>query len=963
MLLSPRYWTFLLIVAAAIIYSVFKPADSSRAPDAAAATAGPGDRSGSGEQPFKNATDPYGYRYLTLTNGLKVLLVSTPGTDKAAAAMTVDVGSGDDPAGREGLAHFLEHMLFLGTDPYPDSGEYQAYITRHGGSHNAFTAHSQTTYFFSINNDALDGALDRFAPFFISPRFDEAYVDREKNAVNAEYSAKLKEDFRRIYSAEKQAMNPAHPFAHFATGNLDTLSDRPDSKVRDDLVNFYNNHYSSDRMTLVLAGNYPLEQLQGWAEQRFNSIPKRDLPVAHHDPVPMFAAGQLPLDMNIEPVKEIRRLQFTFPMPENLSLYQYKPIQLLNTLIGHEGEGSVLALLKQKGWAEALSAGTSLSTRNESNLVIQIDLTRAGLLHVENVTQILDHYFHLLKDQPIPEYILKEQQQLAEMAFRFREQENISDYVVRLSSNMLIYPPQDVIYGDYEWRPISQKQLQPYLDALDMRNVLRTLIAPKVATDTTDPWYGTAIRIRPGDYRPDEVQTDDLAALALPAANPFIASDLESHADQQQDTPSLLINEPGRLLWYYPETEFSQPTARMILQLQRQDLSDPVRLVTAQLYARAVNEKLNTYSYPASIAGLDYSLSAGNQGIQLVLNGYQDKQPELLRRILEQMGQVLITDDEFDRYRYSLRRKLENQLKATPYERGMAELKRWIYEPGLSEAQLLAALDQVSRQQVQDFAADLATVSSTRIYVHGNVSHQRAEQLASMIAGFFPASSDQAAAPKLLQAPLGHYQQNLGLDHQDKALVLYMQGTDNGDHNRAVVGLLSQILSAPYYQSIRTEQQLGYIVFATAYPQRTVPALLFIVQSPSTEPQELLQRSQTFFENFRVPLAAMTDQEFKAFKDGLVTLLTEPAKNMGEKADKFWRDIDIGRAGFDTSKAIAEQVKTVTKDEVLALYENMVVQGKTPWLAFTQGGTLTDWQPLDSVDRASLPAFQTNTGN
>merc|ERR1711879_1018245 len=133
-------------------------------------------------------------------------------------------------------AHFLEHMLFLGTEPYPESGEYQAHISRHGGSHNAFTAHQQTTYFFSIDNDELSGALDRFAPFFISPTFDETYVDCEKNAVHAEYSAKIKDDFRRIYNAEKQAMNPDHPYAKFSTGNLDTLSDRPDSKIRDELI-------------------------------------------------------------------------------------------------------------------------------------------------------------------------------------------------------------------------------------------------------------------------------------------------------------------------------------------------------------------------------------------------------------------------------------------------------------------------------------------------------------------------------------------------------------------------------------------------------------------------------------------------------------------------------------------------------------------------------------------------------
>lgn len=961
-MLSPRYWTFLLIVVAAIAYSVFRSGEQST-PSNTGTSTNKQERTDnvSDNQPLKNPEDHNQYLYITLTNGLRVLLVSTPDTDKAAAALTVEAGSGNDPAGREGLAHFLEHMLFLGTRPYPDAGEYQAYISRHGGDHNAFTANNQTTFFFSINNEAMAGALDRFAPFFISPNFDEAYVDREKNAVNAEYSAKLREDFRRIYSAEKMAMNPAHPYSHFSVGNLDTLSDRADSKTRDELIRFYEEHYSAERMTLVLAGNFPLQQLQEWAVQDFADIPDRHLPKPDTTPIPLFIPGQLPLDMNIEPIKEIRRLQFTFPLPESLSLYQYKPVQLLTNLLGHEGEGSMLALLKEKGWAEGLSAGSSISTRSESNIVLQINLTRAGLLHIENITQILDHYIQLLKQGPLPAYLMTEQQQLGEMAFRFREQEDISNYVVRLSSNMLIYPARDVIYGDYEWRPATQQQLQPYLDALNMNNMLRTLIAPNVSTDTTDPWYGTPLRIRPASYQPDQVKTDGLEQLHLPEANPFIASDLDNHASIAMAIPKELINEPGQQLWYYAETGFHQPTARIVLQLQRADLSDPQRLLTAQLYTRAVNESLNTYSYPASLAGLDYGLSASSQGVMLVLNGYQDKQPELLKRILAHMDSISLDDGAFDRYKASIRRALENQLKATPYERGISELKRWLFIPSYNEEQLLATLDQISKADVEQFAADLKQASSTRLYVHGNVSEDRARDISKMIAAQYPADATQISRLDILQAPEGHHQKPLNLEHQDKAMVLYMQSADTSDHQRAAVALLGQILSAPYYQSIRTEQQLGYIVTATVYPQRTVPGLLFVIQSPATAPQDLLQRSEEFFDTFQTVLATMTAEEFASFQNGLESLLTEPAKNMGEKADRFWREIDIQRAGFDTNKAIAEQVKTLTLSEIVALYEQMIIKGKTPRLAFVQGGELDGWTSLNSVDRSQLAVFQTTT--
>jgi secreted Zn-dependent insulinase-like peptidase len=71
------------------------------------------------------------------------------------------VGSFADPDGYQGLAHFLEHMLFLGTEKYPDEKEYQAYISRHGGDTNAWTSMENTQYYFSVTADHLEGALDR----------------------------------------------------------------------------------------------------------------------------------------------------------------------------------------------------------------------------------------------------------------------------------------------------------------------------------------------------------------------------------------------------------------------------------------------------------------------------------------------------------------------------------------------------------------------------------------------------------------------------------------------------------------------------------------------------------------------------------------------------------------------------------------------------------------------------------
>lgn len=108
------------------------------------------------------------YRHITLPNKLEALLISDPQTDKSAAALDVRVGSLFDPPQWQGLAHFLEHMLFLGTTKYPSEDEYQSYLAKNGGMSNAFTADNHTCYFFNVSPDHLEGALDRFGQFFVS---------------------------------------------------------------------------------------------------------------------------------------------------------------------------------------------------------------------------------------------------------------------------------------------------------------------------------------------------------------------------------------------------------------------------------------------------------------------------------------------------------------------------------------------------------------------------------------------------------------------------------------------------------------------------------------------------------------------------------------------------------------------------------------------------------------------------
>ncbi|KAM0952032.1 putative insulysin [Dioscorea sansibarensis] len=134
---------------------------------------------------LKPRIDKREYRRIVLPNSLEALLISDPETDKAAAAMNVSVGYFSDPEGLEGLAHFLEHMLFYASEKYPVEDSYSKFITEHGGSENAYTASEHTNFFFDVNADYLDEALDQFGQFFIKPLMSSDATQREIKAVDS----------------------------------------------------------------------------------------------------------------------------------------------------------------------------------------------------------------------------------------------------------------------------------------------------------------------------------------------------------------------------------------------------------------------------------------------------------------------------------------------------------------------------------------------------------------------------------------------------------------------------------------------------------------------------------------------------------------------------------------------------------------------------------------------------------
>ncbi|RKO97588.1 insulin-degrading enzyme, partial [Caulochytrium protostelioides] len=172
-----------------------------------------------------------------------------------------------------------EHLLFLGTAKFPKENEYSAYLQDHSGWSNAYTDSENTNYHFEVDAPAFEGAIDRFAQFFIAPLFDPSCTDRELKAVDSEHKKNLQADAWRLQQVDAELAAPEHPYHKFGTGSSETLKDRVSEDgqtvipTRDRVMAFYKEYYSANLMRVALVGPQSLDTLESWLTTYFSPIP------------------------------------------------------------------------------------------------------------------------------------------------------------------------------------------------------------------------------------------------------------------------------------------------------------------------------------------------------------------------------------------------------------------------------------------------------------------------------------------------------------------------------------------------------------------------------------------------------------------------------------------------------------------------------------------------------------------
>lgn len=861
--------------------------------------------------PVKSAADSFNYRYITLENNLPVLLISDPESPKAAAALDVMVGSGENPIDRGGLAHFLEHMLFMGTEKYPDADDYERYILENGGGRNAYTSFEHTNYFFDIKAEALEGALDRFAQFFIAPLLDPTYIEREKNAVEAEYHMGLKSDGRRALDVIRELADKDHPYSRFTVGNLASLADGDGQNIRDDLVAFYERYYSAQSMRLVVFGPQSLDALAAMVTSRFTAIPDRGNPVSEVK-APLFDAEKLPAVLTIEPVATQREVQLLFPVGDYRAQYRSKPLAYIGNLLGHEGAGSLLSHLKAQGLAESVGAGADLNWRGGTVFSISIALSEQGATDWRSVVAATFAYIDLLKAQGPEAWRFAEQGELAAINFRFREDVGAQGYVTQVANAMQYFAPEDVLRGPYLMDDFQPALIERALDGISADNALVVYSVPGVGTDTVSEYYGVNYGLTvPSAQTLAEWQHATAETFTLPAPNPFVAADfsLVKPSTALTEKPVSLRDDGRVALWFRQDDTFKTPKGLLKAQFRAGDIAQTAaQAATAAMYVALVNDAANELAYPALLAGLNFSIAADVEGIDLSVSGYNDKQRTFLAALQPFLAQREFDQQRFDNLRIEAIRRLENAETRRPYSQTLSDLNEALLSGQWSEEQRIEALAQLTLEEVVRFADQFWQHASVRVLLYGNYSVEIAEAVATDLAATLgdglPAVSPAQQVTQLM--PGESLRLLAPLSHNDAVVAWYFQGPSERIYDRAGTALTAYTTEQMFFNDLRTERQMGYVAASVNYPRQTLPGWIMLVQSPSHSAKAVADAMAEFKGGH---LDNLSEETFLKYRQSLVAELREPSKNLYEEGGRQWRELTLGETDFDTREQIAQAIE------------------------------------------------------
>lgn len=916
----------------------------------------------------KSPADEAIYKAIRLDNGMEVLLISDNKANKSLFSVGLPIGSMEDPHSQQGLAHYLEHMILMGSKTYPETNSLDGFLTKNGGRNNAYTAPDRTVYYLQVNHNAFDEAVARLSDAFAAPLLSEANAKKEVNAVNAEMVRAKSSDGHLMLAVNRATANPDHPMNKFAVGNNETLSDKPDSKLQDELIKFYQQYYSANLMKAVLYSNQPIEKMATLAANTLGKVENKQIAVPTIDQ-PLFREQDKGVIIYYKPVTPIKMLALSFDLPEDKADFKQKSGEYLSYIFSNNTDGTLADYIVKNGLADGMSAIYSDDiSRNRGNFTIYLRLTEKGLTEQDQLISLVFQQIEKIKQAGIQQSYFDELKESLSQDFKHLRADKNFNYGAELVSQMLSYPLEHIIDQSYVVENMDENAIRTKLDLMTVDNVRIMVVDENANTDQKSPYFEApyAIKKISDTQKAKWLDFSQSVVLQLPALNPYFTTDFSlNQLDKTREIPKLILQEAGTEIYTMPSRYFdNEAKARIRVMFSIEPKSDDLKQdISATLLNVMMGLSRQKMAFQASVAGINANLMTTADSIGIVAEGYTQNLAKLLQDYLVHFSQFELTESAFNQAKERYTESLNATEKESAQRQAMAAIGNFGRYPHYEIARKRSTLNEITLNDVIALREKLHNqITSVRVLSIGNFSD---EQLKTMVKNF-----EQVVKNQNRVIAFGRYvdinqsQRKLNyikhIPHEDNALSVSYFPTGYDEFEGSVrAQLLASIINRWYFDDLRTDKQLGYVVSLGRDRIGLTSGISLTVQSPNASPQTIMIHNQRFLQESAERLNAMSEAEFEKYRSSLIETLQHKPDSLIREFSEYNGDFMRGNAQFDRKARSINLIKNLTKQDIVTFYQQTLIdqtglvfvsQAIGTKSEINQAAQLADFEQIENIE-------------
>jgi insulysin len=888
--------------------------------------------------------------------------------------MTVNAGFDKEDAEINGLAHFCEHMLFLGSHKYTKPSYFVDQVTLHNGKFNGYTDYTNSGFFFKINTDHFDQSLETFARFFIDPLMSKEFVAKEVNAVDSEFQKNIALDDKRKEMIYRELADKGSVYSRFSTGNNDTLlryTETHGIDLRERLLEFHRKNYRPDNMKLIIYGEKEPEYYFDKVKAYFTDMQEVNSPYENSanvkPPWEKFKTGKL---VFYKTITQHQELEISFLIDDLYDLLPDNPALYYKTILNYKGENSLTDHLRKVGYAAGIYAYAKRVYKGTCFFKLKAFITTKGIENIDDVILTIFKYINLVKvkgldtelyhyvrkmlkfefyHEPKKSTVMKTLKEMTSVVLNYQDKYFLAQHdllyeynedVLRDFGRNFVLNNAIIMIGNKEFSDINSGiyKEKGFMVGFDHSKVTEKLAKYYDAayggfdftTEFVSRVNGSMLEEAHVDLFPLKYELPTNISLTKECNGDSKCIDLYK-SDDKDLSPKVLDKGDNFLLLYKLDRTYLIAKTNLFLRyIYETNVNDIVYATKLRLLIYIINHYLSNFFNAEGLRHTSFEIKANINGFSIKIFSFTETLPDTVKEMTDKLFSLSLSEEEFNLTKDEMKSQFEAQLNLDPFTTGYVNFFKLILKDYIKNSQILEELEKLTRDDFFDFYNSLHEKVYIKAFIHGTLDENKA-------IGLFKSIKDSVAESQQLNPKAIHYlnqhadlsgyyiyREQLKDEHNVNHAVLnfYQIGPENIE-NLFTALLIKSLVGYIYFTELRMKEQLGYAAKGKVFSEGNIVYFLIYIQGNSKQPDYMDYRIENVITLMRERLEQASEEDLQKAKMTIISTAAKKDMNLRARSLRLWDEIVTGRGYFDIEKIYKHNAKNMTKELILKKFDEV----------------------------------------